>query len=405
VSTDGRIAIGDNVGNLQGESSIAIGTDAGLTGQNDFCVAIGFESGKQNQSKDSVAIGSFAAEIDQGLDAIAIGLLAGNDTQSQSAIAIGNEAGQSAQGISAIAIGEDAGNDNQGQNAIAIGLLSGSTSQGTNSIAIGNNAGLVNLGASSIAIGNNSGTLNQAANSIILNATGSALNSSVSSSTTISPIAQKASGTFNMLLYNDTTKEVVKSSAATSAFNKTFVIEHPKDESKYLVHACLEGPEAGVYYRGKAEIIGSSVKIDLPHYLDKLACDFTVQITPIYSKEFCKSKRILCAEEISTNCLVVHDVSYSERASSFPCKFYWTVFGKRKDIDVEPSKNEWELKGDGPYTYLVKKDEVKQDEVKQEVEEVVDCQEVEEVVDRQEVVDRVDEVKVRRPKPSRRIQN
>jgi hypothetical protein len=35
---------------------------------------------------------------------------------------------------------------------------------------------------------------------------------------------------------------------------KTFIIEHPIDTSKYLIHACLEGPEAGVYYRGKATI-------------------------------------------------------------------------------------------------------------------------------------------------------
>ena len=35
---------------------------------------------------------------------------------------------------------------------------------------------------------------------------------------------------------------------------KTFVIDHPDDENKYLVHVCLEGPEAGVYYRGKAEV-------------------------------------------------------------------------------------------------------------------------------------------------------
>ena len=28
---------------------------------------------------------------------------------------------------------------------------------------------------------------------------------------------------------------------------KTFIIEHPQDTEKYLIHACLEGPEVGVY--------------------------------------------------------------------------------------------------------------------------------------------------------------
>ena len=36
---------------------------------------------------------------------------------------------------------------------------------------------------------------------------------------------------------------------------KTFIIDHPIDKNKYLVHGCLEGPEFGVYYRGKSEIL------------------------------------------------------------------------------------------------------------------------------------------------------
>ena len=36
---------------------------------------------------------------------------------------------------------------------------------------------------------------------------------------------------------------------------KTFVIEHPNNVDKFLVHGCLEGPEAGVYYRGKDKIV------------------------------------------------------------------------------------------------------------------------------------------------------
>jgi len=53
------------------------------------------------------------------------------------------------------------------------------------------------------------------------------------------------------------------------------------------VHACLEGPEAGVYYRGKGEIINNySVEIELPDYVEKLATDFTINLTPIFNGDF-----------------------------------------------------------------------------------------------------------------------
>jgi uncharacterized protein (DUF736 family) len=57
----------------------------------------------------------------------------------------------------------------------------------------------------------------------------------------------------------------------------------PTQKDKYLVHACLEGPETGVYYRGKSEITNNEyVIINLPSYVEKLAIDFTIQLTPIY---------------------------------------------------------------------------------------------------------------------------
>ena len=70
---------------------------------------------------------------------------------------------------------------------------------------------------------------------------------------------------------------------------KSFVIEHPlnyleddKSNDKYLVHTCLEGPEVGVYYRGKCEIINKQfVVIQLPNYVSNLAYNFTIQIIRI----------------------------------------------------------------------------------------------------------------------------
>ena len=66
---------------------------------------------------------------------------------------------------------------------------------------------------------------------------------------------------------------------------KTFIIDHPVDDSKYLIHSCLEGPEAGVYYRGRGEIINNkSTEIILPNYVESLAKNFTTWnnlLTPI----------------------------------------------------------------------------------------------------------------------------
>jgi len=121
---------------------------------------------------------------------------------------------------------------------------------------------------------------------------------------------------------------------------KSFIIQHPKNENKYLVHACLEGPEAGVYYRGKGEILNNqSVIINLPYYVDSLASNFTVNITPIFNGKL----NTLNSSEILDNKFTV----YGEN-----CKFYWIVYGKRLNIEVEPNKSETNVKGEGPYLYI-----------------------------------------------------
>jgi len=123
--------------------------------------------------------------------------------------------------------------------------------------------------------------------------------------------------------------------------SKTFIIDHPLDQNKYLVHGCLEGPEAGVYYRGKGEITNDTyTTITLPDYVEKIAYDFTIQVTPIYSG---KINQQIHVTEIQNNTFEV----YGEN-----CMFFWLVQGKRVNIEVEPLKSETEVKGDGPYTWM-----------------------------------------------------
>lgn len=144
-----------------------------------------------------------------------------------------------------------------------------------------------------------------------------------------------------LLMVDITTGNTIYRSTTGSNDNaKTFVIDHPTNDNKYLVHACLEGPEAGVYYRGKGEITNNEcVEIKLPHYVEKLAYDFTVQITPIYGNKIVT----LNSSEIENNAFKV----YGENA-----KFHWTVYGNRHDINVEPDKDTVNVKGDGPYLYI-----------------------------------------------------
>ena len=147
-------------------------------------------------------------------------------------------------------------------------------------------------------------------------------------------------------IYYDTTisgssgLQISDGSAWTSV--KSFVIDHPKDQEKLLVHGCLEGPEAGVYYRGKGEITNNeSVVIELPDYVDKLATNLTIQLTPIYDGDMYKPQYF--ATEVSANKFLVHGVNGA---------FYWTVYGQRLSFIVEPNKKDVEIKGDGPYKWL-----------------------------------------------------
>lgn len=147
-------------------------------------------------------------------------------------------------------------------------------------------------------------------------------------------------------IYYDTTiggasgLQISTGSAWTSV--KSFVIDHPKDQDKLLVHGCLEGPEAGVYYRGKGVITNNeSVAIELPDYVDKLATNLTIQLTPIYDGDIYKPQYF--ATEVSSNKFLVHGVNGA---------FYWSVYGQRLSFIVEPNKKEVEIKGDGPYKWL-----------------------------------------------------
>jgi hypothetical protein len=343
---DYSIAIGYQAGqNYQLSSSIAIGYQAGQNYQLSSSIAIGYQAGQTNQSTSSVSIGTQAGQFQQGPLAIAIGYQAGYTNQSSQAIAIGYTAGQTNQGQGAIAIGYNAANTGQGSYAIAIGINCAGTNQGANAIAIGNNAGiggntLISQGSGSICIGTYSVSTFQ--NSIVLygNNTVVGLTAPAASSFTVKPI-RTAVAAGNLLIYNTTTGEI-QASGVSSSTNKSFIINHPDDNDRYLVHVCLEGPESGIYYRGKSKIVNNeSVRIFLPDYVKNLGYDFTIHVTPIYSGK--KLLYPLQVSEIENNSFIV----YGENT-----KFNWLVHGKRGDIEVEPLKSSVHVKGTGPYKWI-----------------------------------------------------
>ena len=108
----------------------------------------------------------------------------------------------------------------------------------------------------------------------------------------------------------------------------------------------MEGPEAGVYYRGKGEVLEGeeSVVVRLPSYVRNLATDFTVQITGVRCKESLSNHQrpVFEFSEVENNEFVVYGKG----------KFHWRVEGSRSSIDAEPLKNSVELKGDGPYKWI-----------------------------------------------------
>jgi photosystem II stability/assembly factor-like uncharacterized protein len=154
-----------------------------------------------------------------------------------------------------------------------------------------------------------------------------------------SQIAMSASGQYLSL---GVSNNAIYSSNLYITQAKSFIIDHPYDDSKYLVHACLEGPEVGVYYRGRGEIINNTcVEVSLPEYVCAFASDFTIKVTSIYDGNSSNPK-VYSPGEIINNRFTV----YGENGH-----FFWTVTGSRGNILVEPEKSSIVVKGDGPYKW------------------------------------------------------
>lgn len=345
------ISMGSFAGkSFQGTGAIAIGLNSGGQSQGQTAVAIGFQAGFQNQTYQAVAIGENAGNINQGVACTAIAVNAGQANQGYNSVAIGPNAGRTNQANSSVAIGNLAGSYNQDQHSIAIGNQAAQDAQGYYSIAIGDQAGQTYQGRYSIAIGNLASPNFQANQSICLNASSLALHADYSGMYA-RPLRTgiNTGGTKYLMLY-DTSNWEISYSTVSSALNKTFVIDHPIDKDKYLIHACLEGPEAGVYYRGDCEIYKKNNRgifyenVYLPDYVSKLATDLTINTSIICEDENDIQFNKIVSSKIKNNSFTI----YADK----PCNVNWLVMGKRSSIQVEVDKNKVELNGSGPYKWI-----------------------------------------------------
>jgi len=102
---------------------------------------------------------------------------------------------------------------------------------------------------------------------------------------------------------------------------KPFDIKHPSKEGWRLRYACIEGPEVGVYYRGRVR--NRHNVIDLPYYWKDLVNvdSISVQLTPIGAHQSVIVKRW------------DEDRIYLQAQGGMPVDCFFHVYAERKDIN------------------------------------------------------------------------
>lgn len=146
-----------------------------------------------------------------------------------------------------------------------------------------------------------------------------------------------------LVFYVDTTavSYLVNGTFLSSAGTKTFVIDHPVDQSRYLVHACAEGPTTDVFYRGEVWLDYSGQGyVQLPDYFEYLTTENrTIQVTgteaPAWASGYINGGRFSVYGRPNT-------------------KVYWRVDAERRNAEftTEPLKAETRVEGFGPYRFI-----------------------------------------------------
>ena len=121
---------------------------------------------------------------------------------------------------------------------------------------------------------------------------------------------------------------------------KGFDIKHPTKDNYRLRYVCLEGPEGGVYFRGK---VRNKNVISLPDYWEKLVdpTTITVSLTPIGAHQNVIVKRVEPTQ--------IH----LQAQGGMPINCFFHVFGARADGETLTP----EYQGQTPEDYPGKNDQ------------------------------------------------
>ena len=101
---------------------------------------------------------------------------------------------------------------------------------------------------------------------------------------------------------------------------KPFDMKHPSEDGFRLRYACIEGPEVGVYFRGRCR---NKKEIDLPYYWKDLVHEnsISVQLQPIGAHQNIIVKR-WDKEKI-----------YLQSNNGLPIDCFYHVYAERKDVN------------------------------------------------------------------------
>jgi hypothetical protein len=130
---------------------------------------------------------------------------------------------------------------------------------------------------------------------------------------------------------------------------KSFIIPHPLDEDRWLIHGCTESPQNGVEYWGTVQLDSSGrAEVELPDYFEALTSQegrvvLTTSVGDTATPTSASSPR--------DGQFVVHGAP-GQRVS-------WLVKAIRRDVPpllVEPRRDEVLVRGNGPYRYYTPKD-------------------------------------------------
>lgn len=136
-----------------------------------------------------------------------------------------------------------------------------------------------------------------------------------------STVSIASTATYNLQVVNGIyASGEITSGIHTLSVKKDFDIPHPTREGWRLTHACVEGPEAAVYVRGRVK---NQTEIHLPEYWTKLVDEssITVSLTPIGSHQDVIVKRI------------GDNKVYLQSKGGMPIDCFYHIFGERLDTE------------------------------------------------------------------------